>query len=306
MSRVVVVKHEAGMRGEAMSDVRYSAVLKKGLVTLTGETNESAGLKKLLPSGVIGMKANCLIGKPNSTPVPLTEALCGLLEEAGWKPKELVVWERSNRELQRAGFKLSTGGFGRRCIGTDTEGVGYGDEFHTFGESSSLVTRILEEIVTANINLPVLKDHSIAGLSGGLKNMFGAINNPNKFHSNNCDPHVAEVSMMEPIHSRNRLTIMDARRVQYQNGPGYDEGYLAKYGGVILSDDPVAADRVGLEIIAQLRSRSGLPTLEKAGRPARHLQTAARLGLGLADLAAIDLKVLVIDDQGRTRPGELL
>jgi uncharacterized protein (DUF362 family) len=252
------------------------------------------------------MKVNCLIGERNSTPPALVEALCNVLEGAGWKPNDLVVWERTNHELQRAGFKLSTGGFGRRCLGTDTNGLGYGDEFHTVGKSSSLVSRILEEVVDANINLPVLKDHSIAGLSGGLKNMFGAINNPNKFHGNNCDPHVAEVSMMEPIRTKNRLMIMDAVQVQYHNGPGYDGRYLARYGGVILSDDPVASDRVGLEIVARLRQGNSLPTLEKAGRPSKYLQTAAGLGLGVAELSAIDIKVLVVDEQGRARPGELM
>jgi len=306
MSRVVVVKHEGALRGESISVAGYTAMLYEALTALTGETTEAASLHKLLPRGAVGMKTNCLTGKQNSTPAPLVEALAGVLEAAGWKPTEIVVWDRTNRELQTAGFKLSAGGFGRRCMGTDTNGVGYGSEFHSFGESSSLVSRILEEVVTANINMPVLKDHSIAGLSGGLKNMFGAINNPNKFHNHNCDPHVAEVSMMDPIRSRNRLTIMDAVQVQYHNGPGFDRRYLVRYGSVILSDDPVAADRVGLEVIGRLRERNGLPSLEKAGRPAKYLQTAAGLGLGQAELSVLEVKVLVMDDKGHVRAGELL
>jgi uncharacterized protein (DUF362 family) len=251
------------------------------------------------------MKTNCLTGKLNSTPVPLVEALADILESAGWEANDIVVWERTSRELEKAGFELNASNFGRRCIGTDANGVGYGREFHSAGESSSLISRILEKTVRSNINLPVLKDHSIAGLSGGLKNMFGAINNPNKFHDNNCDPHVADVSMMDPIRTKNRLTIIDAVRVQYHNGPGYDPAFMAVYGGIIFSDDPVAVDRIGLEIVEQFRHEAGMPTVEKAKRPAKYLQTAQAHGLGTADLSAIDLKVLIVNDKGRSQEGKL-
>ncbi|MCK4460946.1 MAG: DUF362 domain-containing protein [candidate division Zixibacteria bacterium] len=281
-------------------------MLKEALTVLTGETEDSAALRKLLPRGAVGMKTNCLTGKLNSTPVALVEALSGILEDAGWDANNIVVWERTNRELQKAGFKLNASSFGRRCLGTDANGVGYSARFYSAGESSSLVSRILEKVVAGNINMPVLKDHSIAGLSGGLKNMFGAINNPNKFHDNNGDPHVAEVSMMSPIRLKSRLTVMDAVQVQYHNGPGYDQRFLVRYGAVILSDDPVAADQVGLEIVEWLRNKGGLPNLAEAGRPATYLQTAEKLGLGVATMSDIDLKVLVVDDKGRVRPGELL
>lgn len=306
MSRVVVVRHEGAISGEPLPTGSYMNMLKEALTVLTGETENLASVRKLLPRGAVGMKTNCLTGKLNSTPVALVNALSGILEDAGWNANDIVVWERTNRELQKAGFKLNASSFGRRCLGTDANGVGYSTRFYSAGESSSLVSRILEKVVTVNINMPVLKDHSIAGLSGGLKNMFGAINNPNKYHDNNCDPHAAEVSMMSPIRSRNRLTVMDAVQVQFQNGPGYDQRFLVRYGGVILSDDPVAADRIGLEIVERLRNKGGLPNLAEAGRPATYLRTAEKLGLGVATMSDIDLKVLVVDNKGRARPGELL
>lgn len=293
------------MRGVRLSSDQYAHLLQLGLGALTSESSGESAIRKLLPNGPIGMKTNCLTGKFNSTPVPLVDALAGILESAGWQSNDIVVWERTSHELQKAGFELNASSFGRRCLGTDANGVGYGREFQSVGESSSLISRILEETVSSNINLPVLKDHSIAGLSGGMKNMFGAINNPNKFHNNNCDPHVADVSMMDPIRSKNRLTIINATRVQYHNGPGYDPAQVAVYGGIILSDDPVAVDRIGLEIVEQYRREAGLPSLEKANRPAKYLQAAQKHGLGEADLSAIELKVLVVNDRGRARGGKL-
>lgn len=293
------------MRAERLSSDQYAHLLQLGLGALASESSGESAVRKLLPSGAVGMKTNCLTGKFNSTPVPLVEAMADILENAGWRANDIVVWERTSRELEKAGFELNASSFGRRCFGTDTNGVGYGREFHSAGESSSLITRILEKTVGSNINLPVLKDHSIAGLSGGLKNMFGAINNPNKFHNNNCDPHVADVSMMDPIRSKNRLTIIDATRVQYNNGPGYDPAHFAEYGGIVLSDDPVAVDRIGLEIVEQYRREAGLPSLEKASRPAKYLQTAQAQGLGQADFAAIELRVLIVNDKGGTQEGKL-
>lgn len=306
MSRVVVVKHDAGMRGERLTDAQYSTLVISGLTALTDETTASGAVRKLLPKGTVGLKTNCLTGKFNSTPVPLVAALSNILESAGWQANDIVVWERTSRELQSAGFELNASSFGHRCIGTDTNGIGYSKDFYTAGESSSLISRILEQTVISNINLPVLKDHSIAGLSGGMKNMFGAINNPNKFHNNNCDPHVADVSMMDPIRTKNQLTIIDAVRVQYHNGPGYDPAFMAAYGGLILSDDPVAVDCIGLGILENLRQEAGLPSLEQANRPARYLQTAQAYGLGTATISDIELKVLVVNDKGRAREGNLL
>ena len=39
----------------------------------------------------------------------------------------------------------------------------------------------------------VVKDHDLAGVSAGLKNWYGVIHNPNKYHDSCCDPYVADV-----------------------------------------------------------------------------------------------------------------
>ena len=54
-----------------------------------------------------------------------------------------------------------------------------------------------------------------------MKNYFGAIHNPNKYHDAHCDPHVAEVFDAPPVRSRHRLTVLDALLVQFHKGPAY-------------------------------------------------------------------------------------
>ncbi|TFH64418.1 MAG: DUF362 domain-containing protein [Candidatus Zixiibacteriota bacterium] len=306
MSKVVVVKYIGDQRNRPLTLSEYEMFLTAALRALSDQSNLTTAVHRYLPGGTVGMKANCLVHQLNSTPLALADALTAILINAGFKEKDVVVWERSNRELASAGFTLNVSGTGRRCVGTDANAVGYSEDFYGSGEVNSLVSRILTEIVDVNVNLPVLKDHSVAGLSAGMKNMYGAINNPNKYHGNNCDPYCAHVNNLEPIRSKNRLTVIDAVRVQYNGGPGYAEDHLAYYNGLVISDDPVAADRIGLEILEHLRAINGQPTLERAGRPVRYLASAEKLGLGIANIKKIELRVIMIDKNGRESTGELL
>ncbi|HWR83272.1 MAG TPA: DUF362 domain-containing protein [Candidatus Deferrimicrobium sp.] len=311
MSKVVVVRHAGHAGQKSLSQQQYSILLTVGLRALSGSLDIKAAFRQYFPfrhggqAGVIGVKANCLARALNSTPVALADAFAELCVRAGLAENNLVIWDRTSHELQKAGFTLNASSFGRRCMGTDANGIGYSGDFHSFGEVDSLVSRILTDMVDFNLNLPVLKDHSIAGLSAGLKNMYGAIHNPNKYHGDNCSPFCAQVSNLEPIRLKNRLTIIDAIRVQYEGGPGFMEKYLAYYNGLIMSADPVAADAIGLEILERLRKVHGQPTLEQSGRPVRYLAQAQAIGLGVADRQRIDLQVIGVDDTGQQVPAEL-
>ncbi len=306
MSSVCVVKYSGKNRGEPLSSDEYQRLVEIGLKTIAGESKIAGAVKKFIPSGIVGMKVNCLTRNLNSTPVALADGLTKVLSKAGTDINNIVIWERTSRELELAGYDLNASSFGRRCLGTDTNGFGYSRNFYSSGEVDSLVSRILTDLIDYNINLPILRDHSIAGLSASLKNMFGAINNPNKYHDNNCDPYAADISNLEPIKLKNRLSIIDAIRIQYNGGPGYDSRYLAYYNGLIISDDPVAADTIGLEIIEYFRKINNLPALEKAGRPAKYLRSAEKIGLGVANREQINLKVIGVDESGQKSVMELL
>jgi uncharacterized protein (DUF362 family) len=306
MSKVVVVRLTDGPTKQQAKKDQYRRLLNSGLTLLTGQSSPSAAVAKLIPKGIVGMKTNCLSPRITYTSPNLSHALAELLIEGGRKENDIIIWERTNRELKRAGYELNASSFGLRCLGTDTNLVGYSRKLHSYKEVNSRVTRILTDMVAANVNLPVLKDHSMAGLSGGLKNMYGAIHNPNKYHDNNCNPYAAQVSMLEPLKSRNVLSILDAVNVQYQGGPGPNEGHLASYGGLVISNDPVSADRVGLEIIEYYRAVNGFPTLAKSGRPPDYLKTAETLGLGIEDMNRIEVVVRVVTPDGSVQPGELL
>lgn len=306
MSSVCVVKYSGKNRGKPLSSDRYQRLVEIGLKTIAGESKIARAVRTFIPSGAVGMKVNCLTRNLNSTPVALTDGLTKILANAGTDKNNIIIWERTSRELELAGYDLNASSFGQRCLGTDTNGFGYSRDFYSSGEVDSLVSRVLIDLIDYNINLPILKEHSIAGLSACLKNMYGTINNPNKYHDNNCDPYAADISNLEPIKLKNQLSIIDAIRVQYNGGPGYDNRYLAYYNGLIISDDPVAADTIGLEIIEHFRKINKLPTLEKSGRPVKYLRSAEQRGLGVANRGLIDLKVIGVDESGQKSETVLL
>jgi len=297
MSRVVLIRFRSGFEYPPQKS-DYRNILEFGLAKLAETASASDAAKKLIPGGKIGIKTNCLARQMNSTPPALAEAFVDILAAAGFEENDMIIWDRTNRELEQAGYRLNASSFGYRCLGTDTNGIGYSNDFYSSGEVNSLVSTIMTEMIDYSVNMPILKDHSIAGLSGCLKNMYGAVHNPNKYHADNCSPFAAQVSDLKPLREKHRLAVIDAVRVQYHGGPGFNSGYLSKYGGLILAIDPVAADTVGLTILNHLRAANGLPPLEKAGRPVNFLKIAEELGLGTADLNKIDLLSFREDGNG--------
>ena len=143
------------------------------------------------------------------------------------------------------------------------------------------------EDVTALINVGVLKDHDLAGVSLGMKNWYGAIHNPNKCHADQCAPFIPPLSAFPLIHDRLRLTVIDGVTGQCHAGPGAAPKWAWPYKGVLASVDPVAIDAVGCGIIEDRRREVGLPSLAQDKRTPRWIADACKLGLGEADLAKI-------------------
>lgn len=256
--------------------------LDKALVQLTGKTNAAAAWKSLfLAHEKVGIKLSCLPGKPLSSSQGLVMAVVAGLLSAGVKGRNIYVWERTKRELENAGFNVGQAEI--NIIGTDNfYGGGYSDNIEFAGSVGTCFSRIMEN-VDALINIPVLKDHDIAGVSIGMKNFYGAIYNPNKFHGSNCNPFAAELSTHPFIKEKLRLIVCDASRVQVHNGPAFYPKYAVEYGGILVSRDPVALDYTGWQIIEQERKKLGLKSLKGENREPKYILTAARLKLGQAE-----------------------
>jgi len=238
------------------------------------------------PDDTVGIKVNCLAGRSLSPRVELVEALVDLIASAGVDRRRIIVFERSSRELRRAGFTPSDGGGPYRCIGTDND---YESLPQDSGSIGSCFARLVATGCTALVSFGVVKDHDLSGVSAGMKNWYGVIHNPNKYHDNGCDPYIVDIARHPYIRDKLRLTVLDGVIAQCHGGPAYRPGSTFELGLVAASTDPVAADLWAWQVIEAERARRGMPTLEAAGRPARYLATAAGHGLGVADPARLKL-----------------
>jgi len=262
--------------------------LNKAVCKLTGCSSSQAAWKSLVaPNEKVGIKLSCLPGLPLSSSYGLVAAVTDNLLAAGVKAENIIVWERSDRELEKAGFHLSRKGI---CVrGTDSyPGDGYSDTIEFAHSVGTRFSKIMEE-VDALINIPVLKDHDLCGVSISMKNFYGAIYNPNKFHRNNCNPFVAELNTHALIKDKLRLIVCDASRIQVNNGPAYVPRFSVDYGGLLVSRDPVALDFQGWQIVEAERKRLGLSTLKVAEREPEYIGSAEKLLLGRMSAAVIQV-----------------
>ncbi|MCP5007754.1 MAG: DUF362 domain-containing protein [Planctomycetes bacterium] len=269
---------------------RISHVLNKAVMKITNKQKTPDAWSTLfMKNDIVGIKLNCLAGKRFSPHVAIIESIIKGVKSAGVPEKNIIVFERFSKELVSAGFNIRKGTSGVRCYGTDElPHGGYDRQPQIAGSIGSCFSQIISSYCTAIINVPVLKDHDLAGVSIGMKNFYGVIHNPNKYHENNCNPYVADLSNHPYIKDKLRLIICDALRVQYNGGPAFKPHWSCDYGGLLISTDPVALDRIGAQIIEEKRKETNLPSLKDAGREPAYITTAAQLGLGVDDAALID------------------
>ncbi|UCE07724.1 MAG: DUF362 domain-containing protein, partial [bacterium] len=238
---------------------------------------------------IVGIKINCLAGKGISTNHELVEAIIEGLRSAGVLERNIIIWDRSNRDLEKAGYQIRTDRNRTKYYGNNQ--VGYTSDIYEFGEVGSHLSNILIYQCTAIINVPILKDHGIVGMTNALKNFFGAIHNPNKYHDNCGNPFIADLNMLSEIRSKVRITITDALTAQYEGGPPFMPQWAWHYNGLIVGFDPVAIDTVGWDIIEKKRKENGLPSLKEVGREPTYIATAAddQHRLGCNDLNKINI-----------------
>ena len=276
-SKVVVARDPELFGTSSNPDpARVQKLLDRAMKSFYDTQDPVAAWKKVVsPGEVVGLKVNTIAGPGLSTSVALVEAICERLKQAGIKPNDIVIWDRTNRELTRAGFHPSNDVSHERIIGTDTKDVGYEEKPSVYGSTTTRFSKLLTRTCTCMINLPILKDHSGAGVTAAMKNMYGVIDNPNDFHANNCCPYIADLYMHPVIKDKFRLSICDAFTACYEGGPGFQPQYTWRFNGLMIASDPVAHDYTGWQIIERKRAEKGLKSLAAAGRPPRYIAIAA-------------------------------
>jgi uncharacterized protein (DUF362 family) len=293
-SRVVLVRNTAlaDLGDEALHTAVANMVHFAVRDAVGTSTPQQAWSRLFKPEDVVAVKVNCLA--PELSPSPgVILAIAQGLASAGVPQENIIIYDKEDRDLAKAGYTLRGKGPGVLCYGTagETVGPGYEERFTLIGNTSFRLSKIVTRTATAIINVPVVKQHEYAGITGALKNHFGSIHNPEDFHKFACDPAVSDVNQATAIRSKQRLIIADALRVLYNGGPSFAPQYVVPYWAVFVSTDPVALDAELLQLIELCRQRKDLPPLSEQEYTPKHIQTAAQAGLGIADLQRIDLRV---------------
>lgn len=283
--KVVMTRDSAviGRDGQPSAAV-LDRMLNKTVAKLTDSASGVEGWKKLFkPDDVVGIKVNCLFGRGVSTRPEVADAIARGLISAGVKPENIIIWDRSTGDLIKCGFKPNKGGAGVQCLADDKD---WGETIEQ-GAFKGRITKIISERVTAIVNAPVLKTHSISGISCCLKNHYGSFDNPGSHHDNNCNPAMADFSAIPMVKNKTRLVVVDAIRPQYDGGPGLRQEAQFDNYALIVSRDPVAADAFGLSIIQRKRKQMGLKPLKD--EKTAWLASAQERGVGVCDMGRVQI-----------------
>lgn len=143
---------------------------------------------------------------------------------------------------------------------------------------------------TALINTRPMRTHSWSGVGSLIKNYIMFVEEPSDYHENSCAL-LGAIWHLPHVKDKTRLNILVMLTPQFHNaGPHhFDKEYIWNYGGLIVSNDPVAADTVGLRIIQEKRKRYYGD--DRPLRPAAHHIAIAgtKYKLGTSDLSKIEI-----------------
>lgn len=329
--RVIEVFHPGAIADKRISQPAVRTMLTAGMTSLTGDRAAAdAWARFVSPADVVAIKVNPSSAPPTITSIALLREVIAALNAAGVPNRSILVYDRNSNQLEVNGYHTQVPA-GVRVIGLDqrwavkgSEDVnrsGYDPEVYCemdcFGEreTRSYLASIVTREATKIINLPTLKEHNASGVTGCLKNLaYGSFNNVARTHvdpKTYTDPVIPVMCSVGPLRSKSVLHIMDGIRAVYHGGPfGWNPEFTWEARTLLIGTDPVAVDRIELEIVEQKRREVGAPSLfdrnpANLGRSAdiertaqknpfyrepNHIRTAAELGLGTWELEKIERK----------------
>lgn len=324
--RVVDVQHSQSIVARRVSQPAVRAMVDAGMKALTGESlPRNAWARFFASSDIVAIKVNPSGVPGTTTSIPLLREVIQGLNSAGVPSKQIIVYDRNSNQLEVNGYHVLVpsgvrvvGLDQRWSVGGDTRG-GYDPnvfcEMDCFGEreTRSYLASIVSTEADKIVNLPCLKEHNASGVTGCLKNLaYGSFNNVARTHVETktyTDPVIAVMCSVAPLRSKAVLNIMDGLRAVYHSGPfAWNSEFVWEANTLLFGTDPVAVDRIELEIVEQKRRDVGVPSLwdrnpdyigtsSDMQRTARknpffrepgHIRTASELGLGTWDLDKID------------------
>jgi hypothetical protein len=294
-------------------------MLSRGMRSLTGAKNERDAWANFFDAtDVVGIKVNCS-GAPNI--YSATEVVGGIvsnLTALGIPTRNIYIYERFPDQLSSvhyerhvpAGVNIIAAEMSRGSVASYDPNTYVETNFFGEDDTRSNMIRLVTERFTKIINVPNMKDHGAAGVTGCLKNIaYGDFSNVARSHNRektNTLSFIGTLAMVEPLRSRTVLQIMDGLRGVWHGGPFSDNPKYRFYPkAIVFGTDPVAIDRLLLDVIENKRKAEGAvsiwdrsmdhvkpgrnlgPRFNNFIREPGHIEYASRLGLGMYNLEQI-------------------
>jgi len=292
----VVVRH---VRDDSVQDGKVNAKVAREMVhavvmKLSGQSSPEAAWKTYIkPDDVVGVKINCLFGVGACTHPCVTAAVVEGVRMAGVPADKIIVWDREDQHMEKSGYTVG------KIDGVLYTGVNgdWEDEPTAIHDCKGRLAKILTRKITALVNVPILKTHSLAGVTCSLKNHYGSFHNPRdahggrggrKEHGGMCDPYIAELNALPVIREKTRVIVADALRPVGNRGPQARPRHTFDAKAMMASLDPVALDTVGMTMLDAWRAKQKMPSLQETGS-AVSIATAAEKGVGVGDMSKIEV-----------------
>lgn len=326
--RVIEARDRNAIVRNRVSQPIVRGMLEQTMKELTGESSaRDAWAKFIAPTDVVGIKINPS-GAPACCSSPeIIREISAAVQSLGVPARNIVVYDRYSYEIDIGSYPALLPP-GVRIVGIQDAfsggGVGYEPTVYCdanfFGEweTRSYMASIVAHEVTKIINVPTMKDHSAAGVTGALKNLaYGTFNNVARTHRaphSFTNPVIGLMCTVEPLRSKAVLHIMDGMRQVWHGGPLTQvQDFIDQTGILLVATDPVAMDTIELEAIEKKRRERGVPSLWQHDpesitpdsriffhdasknlffRQPGHVAAAGKMGLGISDLKQIDHRLL--------------
>lgn len=332
--RVIAVRSDKCVDTEtsAANDEVVREMMSRGMCTLTGDKTPLAAWRRFIqPSDVVGIKVNCGGHPWCVSAYEIVAEIVRQLGAVGVPPTQVYLYERFQNQLDNVNYAPHLPA-DVRIVAAETanrraDNRGYDPatyvEADLFGEEDtrSNMMRLVTQKLTKIINVPNMKDHGATGATGCLKNIaYGSFSNVARTHykaKSHTYSFVGALAAVEPLRSRTVLQIMDGLRGVWHGGPfARTRRYVFYPKQILFGTDPVAIDRLLLDIIDEKRKAEGAisiydrdpkslkmddgaardadPNVNILIREPGHVEYAATLGLGVADKGKIAVQDIVL------------
>ena len=203
------------------------AMLERVMAELTGLSDMGAAFARFVhKDDKVAIKPNGIAGKVGQTMASNKELVLQVVKgvmAAGVPAANIVIYEQYPKVL--AGTRIASGkGEMDPAFPAGITAVVHENKDATMPEIqvNGIGTKFVRPLTeaTAVINVGLIKDHSICGYTGAMKNItHGSTVNPHAFHEHNASPQIAALYAQDVVKSRVRLHIIDAFKLIYDEGP---------------------------------------------------------------------------------------